>query len=103
MLDLVSGQLRLIADSEVEFFAMLETEEQRREWLMSHLVEAAEQAGIQLSASQCFAFQTPPSLGGSLSPANLVPWDVAAYQSGTSQLLQQVANLPTGTTSRHAL
>jgi len=97
MLDLVSGKLRQIADSDVEFFIMLDTEEQRREWLMSHLVEAAEEAGIQRSASQCFAFRTPPTLGGPLSPANLVPWDFAAYQSGISELLQQVANLPIGT------
>ncbi|MBN9691944.1 MAG: DUF1851 domain-containing protein [Verrucomicrobia bacterium] len=97
MLDLVSGQLRPIADTEVEFFVMLDAEEQRHEWLMSHLVEAAERAGIQRSASQCFAFRTPPSLGGPLSPANLVPWDLAAYQTGTSKLLQQVADLPIGT------
>lgn len=97
MLDLVCGQFRPIAESEVEFFVMLDTEEQRHEWLMSHLVEAAEQAGIQRSAFRCFAFRTPPSLGGPLSPANLVLWDFAAYQTGTSKLLHQVADLPIGT------
>lgn len=33
MLDLASGQLRLIANSEVEFFGMLDGEDHRREWL----------------------------------------------------------------------
>ena len=97
MLDLVSGQLRQVADSDIEFFAMLDFEEHRSEWLMSHLVEAAEHAGIKRSPSQCFAFRTPPCLGGSLSPANLVAWDFATYQRGASKLFQQVADLPEGT------
>ena len=96
MLDLASGQLRLIADSEVEFFVMLAVEDRRRDWLMSHLVEAVEQAGIHRSPSQCFAFRTPPMLGGALAPSNIVPWDFAAYQTGTSKVLRQVAGLPLG-------
>ena len=97
MLDLASGQLRLIADSEVEFFVMLDVVDQRREWLMSDLVEAVEQAGIQRSPSQCLALRTPPMLGGALAPSNIVPWEFAAYQTGTSKVLRQVADLPLGT------
>jgi hypothetical protein len=96
MLDLTSGQLRLIANSEVEFLVMLDVEDKRREWLMSHLVEAVEQAGVQRSPLQCFAFRTPPVLGGALEPSNIVPWDFAAYQTGTSKVLRQVADLPLG-------
>ena len=54
ILDITSSELNEIAASETEFFAMLETEEQRCEWLRAHVVEAAEKAGIQRSASQCF-------------------------------------------------
>jgi len=96
MLDLASGQLSLIANSEVEFFVMLDVEDNRREWLMSHLVEAAEQAGIHRSPSQCFAFRTPPMLGGAFAPSNIVPWDFVAYQTGTSKVLRQIADLPLG-------
>jgi Domain of unknown function (DUF1851) len=96
MLDLASGQLSLIANSEVEFFVMLDVEDNRREWLMSHLVEAAEQAGIHRSPSQCFAFRTPPMLGGALAPSNIVSWDFVAYQTGTSKVLRQIADLPLG-------
>jgi Domain of unknown function (DUF1851) len=96
MLDLTSGQLRLIANSEVEFLVMLDVEDKRREWLMSHLVEAVEHAGVQRSPLQCFAFRTPPVLGGALEPSNIVPWDFAAYQTGTSKVLRQVADLPLG-------
>jgi hypothetical protein len=97
MFDLLSGEVRPIADSEDEFFSMLEIEERRRDWLRSHLVDAIEQAGIKRSASQCFAFRTPPILGGTLAPSNVVPWDFAAYQTGTSKLLQQVLDVPVGT------
>jgi hypothetical protein len=97
MFDLLSCELCEIAASETEFFVKLETKEQRREWLRSHLVEAAEQAGIQRSASQCFAFRMPPIIGGKFALSNVVPWDFAKYQIGTSKVLQQVADLPLGT------
>jgi T6SS immunity protein Tdi1, C-terminal len=97
MLDLISCELSQIAANETEFFAKLETEELRREWLRSHLVEAAERVGIQRSSSQCFAFRTPPMIGGKFALSNIVPWDFAKYQIGTSKVLQQVAHLPPGT------
>jgi len=97
MFDLISCELREIAASETEFLAKLETEEQRREWLRSHLVAAAEEAGIERSPTQCFAFRTPPIIGGTFALSNLVPWDFAKYQVGTSKVLQQVADLPIGT------
>jgi hypothetical protein len=60
-------------------------------------VEAAEKAGIRRSASECFAFRTPLMLGGEFALSNVVAWDVAKYQVGTSKVLQQVYHLPAGT------
>jgi hypothetical protein len=60
-------------------------------------VEAAEKAGIQRSGSQCFAFRTPPMIGGKYAVSNIVPWDFAKYQIGTSKALRQIADLPLGT------
>jgi len=94
--DLVAGELKKIADSEIEFTALLETEEYQREWLMSQLAVAVEQRGLRRARGQCYAFQTPPMLGGQLSPDNVVVWDLAAYQSGTSKVHQQLAGLPPG-------
>jgi len=94
--DLASGQLRLIANSEVEFFVMLDVEDNRREWLKSQPVEAVEQAGVARSSLQCFAFRTPPMLGGVFAPSNIVASDFVAYQTGTSKVLRQVADLPLG-------
>lgn len=97
MLDLVAGQIKLIADSETEFMANLEDEEYQREWLMAHLASALSGADVVRTDTQCFAFRTPPMLGGTLSPDNVLSWDLEAYQNGTSKVHQQVAGLEPGT------
>ena len=97
ILDITSSELNEIAASETEFFAMLETEEQRCEWLRAHVVEAAEKAGIQRSVSQCFAFRTPLMMGGKYAVSNILPWDFAKYQIGTSKVLRQLVDVPIGT------
>lgn len=97
LLDLVSGELREIATSEEEFWLFLDDEANRKEWLMSHVVTVLEKAGVSRSASECFAFRTPPMLGGQLSVENIVPWDLAAYESGTSKVHRQASGLPPGT------
>ena len=97
MFDLVASQLRQVADSQVEFEALLELEEYRREWLMSHLVEQLRQLGVTRPRGQCYAFLRPPILGGELSANNIYLLDLALYQSGTSKIHQQVAHLPPGT------
>ncbi|MCB9913456.1 MAG: DUF1851 domain-containing protein [Verrucomicrobiales bacterium] len=97
MFDLVAGELEQVADSRPEFEALLELEEYQREWLMSHLVEELRKSGLIRAPGQCYAFRTPPMLGGELSPANIVIWDLRAYQSGTSEVHQQIGDLPPGT------
>ena len=97
MLDLVAGELKQVADSRAEFEALLELEDYQREWLMSHLVEQLRQSGMAPARGQCYAFRTPLMLGGQLSPSNVVVWELAAYQSGTSKVHQQVGGLPPGT------
>src|SRR5580765_6985367 len=82
MFDLVSGELKQVADSLSEFEALLELEDYQREWLMSELVEKLRRSGVTRARGQCYAFRTPPMLGGQLSPSNIVVWDLAAYQSG---------------------
>jgi len=99
MFDLVAGDLKQIAESHSEFEALLELDEYQREWLMSHLVEQSRQSGVALARGQCYAFRTPPMLGGQLSPSNIVVWDLAAYQSGTSKVHQQVGCHPAHTLS----
>lgn len=95
--DLVKSELRQIADSQVEFEALLDCEEYQREWLLSHVVAQLRQSGLIRSRGQCYAFRTPPMLGGQLATSNIIIWDLAAYQSGTSKVHRQVVDLPPGT------
>lgn len=97
MLDLIVGEMKEVADSRPEFEALLELEDYQQEWLMLHLVEQLRQAGLTRARGHCYAFRTPPMLGGQMSPSNIVVWDLAAYQSGTSKVHQQVGGLPPGT------
>jgi len=97
LFDLVAGELKQIADSRAEFEALLELEEYQREWLMSHLVEQLRRLSILRPRGQCYAFRTPPILGGQLSPSNIVVWDLETYQSGTAKIHRQIGGLPPGT------
>jgi hypothetical protein len=96
MFDLVTGELNQIADSRPEFEALLELEEYRREWLRSDFVEQLQRAGVKRARGKCYAFRTPPMLGGEQSSSNIVVWDLSAYQAGTSKVHQQVGGLPPG-------
>ena len=85
MLDLVAGELKRVADSRRELEALLELEEYRREWLMSHLVEELRQSGVTRKRGQCYAFRTPSILGGQLSSSNIVVWDLEVIRSGRAR------------------
>jgi len=97
LFDLVSSELRHTADSEAELMVILDEPENRNEWLMEHAVVALKEAGISLGEGQCYAFRTPPMLGGTMSVDNVIAWDLEAYQAGTSKVHRQVADLPPGT------
>jgi T6SS immunity protein Tdi1, C-terminal len=77
MFDLVAGELKQVADSCSEFETCLDLEHYQREWLMSHLVEQLRSSGVARTRGQCYAFRTPPMLGGKLSTSNMVVWGIA--------------------------
>jgi len=97
LFDLVSSEIKQIADSETELMVLLEEAENRKEWLMEHAVAALKEAETPLGEGQCYAFRTPPMLGGTMSVDNVVAWDLEAYQTGTSKLHRQVTDLHPGT------
>jgi Domain of unknown function (DUF1851) len=97
MLDLVACELKSIATCIEEFDWGLGDATHQEEWLMAGLCRRAMEAGIRRAAGQCLAFRTPPILGGSLEPENLIAWDRWAYYEGLAKLLPQVLDLPLGT------
>jgi hypothetical protein len=97
MLDLVSCELKAIATCIEEFEWGLGDPTHQEEWLMAGLCGRAMNAGLRRDASQCLAFRTPPIVGGSLEPENLIPWDRWAYYEGLAKLWPQILDLPLGT------
>jgi hypothetical protein len=97
MLDLVSGDCKQIAWCVEELEYEIGKDQGQREWLMAPLADAARRSGLQLAEMQCYAYRTPPMLGGSLDPSNLVPWDIYKYHSGLPKLFAQIRGLPAGT------
>jgi hypothetical protein len=97
MLDLVACELKEIATCVEEFDWGLGDPAHQEEWLMAGLCRRATETGIRRGPDQCLAFQTPPILGGSLEPENLIAWDRWAYYDGLAKLLPQVLGLPLGT------
>jgi hypothetical protein len=100
MLDLVSGEVKQVAYCVEEFEYELNGESARREWLMEPLVRKLITSGLRAGVGECYAFKTPPALGGELQPENVVVWDALKYHSGLSSVFRQAAGLPPGTEVR---
>ena len=100
MLDLVAAELKEIAVCAEEFEWGLGDPGKRDEWLMAGLAHAAHQRGLRPNSEECLAFETPPTLGGALTPENLVAWDLYAYHDGLAKLLPQIMGLTAGTEVR---
>jgi hypothetical protein len=96
MLDLVACELKPIAICLEEFEWGLGDSEHQEEWLMAGLSRRATKDGLRCVVGQCLAFRTPPILGGSLVPENIIAWELWAYYDGLSKLLPQLLGLPPG-------
>ena len=97
MLDVLNGKLKQIAYCIEEFEFDLNGETSRRDWLMEPLARQLIVAGVRVDVGQCYAFKTPPALGGKLWPENVVLWNLFKYHEGLSSLFRQISDLPPGT------
>jgi hypothetical protein len=97
MLESLSGECKQVAWCVEELEYEIGNEQGQRPLLMAPLADAAKKQGVRLAKGQCYAFRTPPILGGRLDPSNLVPWDIYAYHSGLPKLFAQIHGLPPGT------
>lgn len=97
MLDLVAGNVKPIAVCKEEFEWEVGQEKGRNEWLMVPLASHLAASGVVPSDQECYAFRTPPILGGAIAPANVILWDVFKYHTGLSKIVRQVGDLPPGT------
>ena len=94
MLDRGGCSVERIATSEEEFWQKIQDDEQG--WLLRPLADECQRDGKTLSNGQCYAFTTPPILGGDYSADNVwvAPWK--EWFSFTSDLFKQIESLPDG-------
>jgi hypothetical protein len=97
MLDVGSGTFARVADDRSHFADLLDADDNAANWLLTSLVDACREAGMALSASQCYGFKIPPVLGGKYEVSNVVPIDLAVHYSLLADIYKQTKDLPDGT------
>lgn len=96
-LDLMTGEFKLVAESQEEFDRLCENREQRRSWFVGFLFTEIRKRYGDLSAGECYSCKVPLSLGGRLEPDNFERTDLRVHYSILGQLHQQTRHLPPGT------
>lgn len=95
MLERAACTISQIASSEEEFWRKVHDD--GAGWQLRPLVDECRRAGKVLEDGQCYAFTTPPLLGGDYAEANVwvAPWrECFAF---TADLFQHTKDLPDGT------
>lgn len=98
MLERAACTISQIAPSEEVFWRKVHDDEEG--WQLRPLVDDCRRAGKTLEDEQCYAFTTPPLLGGDYAAANIwvAPW--REWFAFTADLFQQTKDLPDGTSVR---
>jgi hypothetical protein len=96
-LDLMSGDIKQVAESPEEFERLCEDRERRRSWFMSFLLTEVREFRGELAARECYSCRKPLSLGGQLEADDFERSDLEVHYSILGQLHQQTRHLPPGT------
>jgi type VI secretion system (T6SS) immunity protein Tdi1 len=96
-LDTVEGSLVPTWPDAASLQAAVNTREAQEQYLLSHLVHAAAEAGMDPGPDQVLSFTVPPVLGGELSVENIEPADFVVSVNIAGQVHEQVRSLPPGT------
>ena len=96
MLDMGAGTLNKIADSRDDFCTKIDDADNANQWLMIPLVDSMVAAGVLLQPGQCYAFKTPPVLGGAYAVENAGPLAVWDYLGGYGSIHEQLRDVANG-------
>jgi hypothetical protein len=99
-LDMIGGEMKLVASSRNEFEQKCESREHRQNWFIGSLVLELQKRHGQLAMGQCFSCKVPLSLGGQLDTENFEPCDIHVHCSVLGQIHRQTKGLPPGTIIR---
>jgi hypothetical protein len=97
LLDMIEGQLRPLAGTESELWAVLADRQSRKVLLGTSIVRGMREAGVSLGPAECYSPEHPPILGGSLTNDNLRSCSLLVHSSIMGQIHRQVSELPPGT------
>src|SRR5690349_19608511 len=81
MLDLISGDLKLICESREEFLVKREEPANLDEWFMAELAYLCFDASLRPAAGQCLGFKIPPVIGGKVHKENIEVISLLVYQT----------------------
>ena len=97
-LDTIEGTLDRQWRNREELQSSLASDEGQDEFLLGGLAEAAHRSGLTLASNEVYDFAIPPILGGDFSVENIQARDFVVSVHIAGQLIQQVRDLPPGTT-----
>jgi hypothetical protein len=96
LLNLMTGELKVVAASQYEFEEACESREQRQSWFLGFLLMELKSKHGPLQKNDCYSCKIPLSLGGQLEADNFEPVDLQTHYSILGQLHRQTNTLPPG-------
>jgi hypothetical protein len=93
MLNLATGTLERLADRLEDFADLLEVDVLRENWLLTRLVDACIEAGLELGPNQIYGYKIPPSLGGAMDLENVEITDIPTHFHGLAEIQQQLDDM----------
>jgi hypothetical protein len=88
--------LTKVADSRDDFCARIDEGNYANDWLMIPLVDQMVAAGFHLQPGQCYAFKTPPVLGGEYNVENCGTLPIWDYLGAYGSIHDQLRDVPDG-------
>jgi len=88
-LNVGAGKLNRVANTREHFAQLLDRGNNADNWLRISLVNACRNAGLQLTADECYGFKIPPALQGQYVVENLQPTKLGAHYSLLAHLNKQ--------------
>ena len=94
MLELSTGSLKEIANSQSEFQGLVAIKENQKAWFLLDLLTELERSGMALAPGQCFSLKKPLALGGACEKSNIEVAPISVYVSMMGQIHRQLKDLP---------
>jgi hypothetical protein len=95
-LNISDGTNEVVAETQDEFFDLLEDEDNLTQWLLIDLVEEAQAEGLKLEHDQCYGFKVLPTLEGEFEASNVYVSDLYEYWDFCGIIGRQIDGLPDG-------